>query len=242
MSQDERRFDLGASVRTALEDARPVLGFFSLIVAFSIFFPTIEGNNLAALMVGGAWAVAFALLIGYLVWRAHRKWRRVGERIEHERIAELAGVRLDDVEVSRSARMRHALRRLTEPALGASALVGVFGIVTMGWGNVEAGLRVTLLGFSTIAATTFLWALIDAFRASSFTRDAARAEAAYREAVREGADLEGALSAPIEAREGGELSVSAQAGAFGIHEEVALELDAEEEAHAEAHHEVAAKR
>lgn len=225
MSEDGRKFDLGASARTAFEDAQPVLGFMSLIVAFSLFLPIIEANYLVALAVGAFWSCAFALLMGYMVWRDHRTWRRVGQRFEYERAAARAGVRLGEVDVSGVARVRHALRAVAEPALGAAAVVGALGAVTMLWGNATSGLQITVFGFGFIGLLTLLFTLYDASREEGFSHDAARAEAAYREAVREGADLDGALSPHVEAGEGGELSVAAQGGGVALHEEVALDLD-----------------
>lgn len=220
------RFDAAGAARHSIARAKWPLMFISPILLFvNVIIPAFDGELLLASIMAGFWASCLGVWVAYCVWRAHRQHRRRRARAAYEQAALRAGVPSELADVSRFARVRHALSGSVEPVLAALLPGAVISIIAMLWGNFWPGLALAVGASLAVLCAGGALTLRDALRDDDESLHAARAEAAYREVVRAGADLGGALSVEVESA-GGDLSVTADAGALESCEEVTLDLEA----------------
>jgi hypothetical protein len=197
---------------------------FALVVGGLVFA---RAEFAAALWVGFAPLGYFTLQLPFRVRARRVEARRRIARAQHTRAARaLGGVEVDEVRSTFGGRLRHVLRSSRASFIGG----GVIGVALAGLGfasEFELGLGILVLWFISLAVAALLLTVRDALGFDKEAAADAQAEAAYREAIKDRAQLGGSLQMSAGSGEGGELSMAAQAGGLAEAHEVTLGLDEE---------------
>ncbi len=222
-------------VVTALDDSS--LGHLWAITAA-------EDLWMLAIVLGILVSIGAMLVFPASVWQAFDESRREVRRRTLEAATEqLGSTPPDEIELSSQERFAQLIKD-SSPALLAGALFEAFLLSPF---LLNAWFLYELDGsysWSVVMFILMLALLIPVFASWSLWRDSrseetsssatARAERAYREAVKDHEQLAGGLALDEHARQaGGDLTVQQEAGGLEVHEEVALGFDvADEEAEA----------
>jgi hypothetical protein len=163
--------------------------------------------------------------------KARRVWRAERRRVFDEAVTRL-GASQYDVELSLNDKIRRVVWDSKGMLASAAALEFFFAMpLLMG---ILRGFRfehpfnvVVYLAMALPVPLYVLWKLRMNLHFDADALDTVRAERAYREAIKDREELAGGLALDEHARrEGGELTVQAEAGGLEVREEVTLGLDA----------------